>query len=98
MVDDTLSAIEAVLDEAESDLDSENSGGVLTLTSEGGRKVIFTRQAPVRQLWVATPFGGVHFDYVAKRWLRDSDQQPLAVFLSDTLSELAAEQLSFSCL
>lgn len=95
VVDDTLRAIEEVLDEAESDLDSENSGGVLTLTSEGGSKVIFTRQTPVRQLWIATPFGGVHFDYVAKRWLRDSDQQSLGGFLGDTLDELGDEQLRF---
>ncbi|MFT6915170.1 MAG: CyaY protein [Motiliproteus sp.] len=95
VVDDSLLAIEEVLDAAESDLDSENSGGVLTLTCDSGSKVIFTRQAPVRQLWIATPLGGFHFDYVAKHWLRDSDQQPLARFLSDTLVSLADEQLNF---
>lgn len=95
VVDDCLLAIEEVLDAAESELDSENSGGVLTLTCASGSKLIFTRQAPLRQLWIATPFGGFHFDYVAKGWLRDSDQQPLAHFLSDTLAKLADEQLSF---
>ncbi len=95
VVDDTLLAIEEVLDDAATDLDSENSGGVLTLTCESGSKVIFTRQAPVRQLWIATPFGGFHFDRQGKQWLRDSDRQPLAHFLSDTLAQLADEQLSF---
>ena len=49
-VDDSLLAIEEALDEAVSDLDYENSGGVLTITCETGSKVIFTRQAPVQQL------------------------------------------------
>ncbi|HEY5718618.1 MAG TPA: iron donor protein CyaY, partial [Motiliproteus sp.] len=61
-IDDLLLQIEEVLDEADSDLDYENSGGVLSVTCANGSKVIFTRQGPVRQLWVATPFGGFHFD------------------------------------
>ncbi|MEH6471501.1 MAG: iron donor protein CyaY [Halopseudomonas sp.] len=96
MVDDTLLAIEEVLDDAESDLDYETSGGVLTITCETGTKVIFTRQAPVRQLWIAVPFGGFHFDRVDAQWLRDSDQQTLEVFLAETLAQLAEEQLTFN--
>tara|TARA_R110001583_G_scaffold40781_3_gene130137 strand:- start:288 stop:611 length:324 start_codon:yes stop_codon:yes gene_type:complete len=96
VVDDALLAIEDALDEAESDLDSENSGGVLTLTCESGSKLIFTRQTPVRQLWIATPAGGFHFDYVEKQWLRDSDQLGLAQFLGNALSELTDEKLCFN--
>ncbi|WP_246481133.1 iron donor protein CyaY [Motiliproteus sediminis] len=95
-VDDTLLAIEEVLDGADSDIDYENSGGVLTVTCENGSKVIFTRQGPVRQLWVATPFGGFHFDQQGGRWVRDSDAQPLAEFLAATFSQCAGEQFDFS--
>ena len=94
-VDDSLLAIEEVLDAAESDIDFENTGGVLTITCENGSKVIFTRQAPVRQLWVAVPFGGFHFDWAGERWLRDSDQLPLSQFLSETFATLADEALCF---
>lgn len=94
-VDDSLLAIEDVLDEAESDLDFENSGGVLAITCESGAKVIFTRQAPVCQLWVAVPFGGFHFDWVDQRWLRDSDQLPLSQFLTEAFTTLADETLNF---
>ncbi|MEH6648748.1 MAG: iron donor protein CyaY [Motiliproteus sp.] len=95
-VDDSLLAIEEVLDEAESDLDFENSGGVLAITCENGAKVIFTRQAPVQQLWIAVPFGGFHFDRVDDGWLRDSDQQPLSQFLHEAFVTLAEEDLDFS--
>lgn len=95
LVDDTLLQVEEVLDEAESDLDYENSGGVLTVTCETGERVIFTRQAPVRQLWVAVPFGGFHFDHDGQQWRRDSDQQSLNQFLAETFAKLADEQLTF---
>jgi len=95
-IDDILLRIEEVLDGADSDLDYENSGGVLSVTCENGSKVIFTRQTPVRQLWVATPFGGFHFELNAEgSWQRDSDQQPLAAFLGDTFARCAGEQLPF---
>ena len=95
-VDDSLLAIEEVLDDAVSDLDFENSGGVLSITCENGAKVIFTRQAPVQQLWIAVPFGGFHFDLTEGGWQRDSDQQPLSQFLHETFVTLAEEDLDFS--
>lgn len=94
-VDDTLLAIEEVLDGADSDLDYENSGGVLTVICENGQQVIFTRQAPVRQLWLATPEGGFHFDLVDDSWQRDSDGCALNQFLTDTFLRCAGESFSF---
>ena len=96
LVDDRLLAIEEVLDEAESDIDYENSGGVLTITCENGQKVIFTRQAPVRQLWVAVPFGGFHFDLADGEWVCDADSKPLPTFLTETFEQLADESFDFS--
>lgn len=97
LVDDTLLQIEEALDEAESDLDYENSGGVLTVICEdSGDRVIFTRQAPVRQLWLAVPFGGFHFDHDGQQWLCDADQKPLSQFLSDTFVKLVDEELEFA--
>ncbi|WP_421867450.1 iron donor protein CyaY [Motiliproteus sp.] len=99
LVDDRLLAIEEVLDEAETDIDYENSGGVLTVTCENGQKVIFTRQAPVRQLWIAVPFGGFHFDHAEDAdggWVCDADAKPLAQFLTETFEKLAEETFDFS--
>jgi len=97
LVDDTLMRIEDVLDEAESDLDVQTSGGVLTLRCENGSQIILTRQVPVHQLWVAAVSGGFHFDYDAEGecWVRDSDGQPLGPFLSELLAAQAGESLVF---
>ena len=97
LVDDTLLAIDEALDEATTDIDSVNVGGVLKVQCESGAQVIFTRQAPVSQLWVATPNGGFHFDYDEAKasWNRDSDGKPLVSFLLETFATHAGENFSF---
>ncbi len=96
-VDETLEAIEEVLDDAESDLDYVTSGGVLTVICENRSQIIFTRQGPVKQLWVATKSGGYHFDFDAAQdtWVRDSDQSPISPFLQQAFQEQAGETFSF---
>lgn len=98
-VDETLALIEEQLDDAETDIDFLNNGGVLTIICENRSQIILTRQTPVHQLWVATRSGGYHFDLQSEApyWLRDSDQQPLATFLNQAFAEQAGEQLTFNC-
>lgn len=97
-VDETLTLVEETLDDAETDLDYLISGGVLTIKCENGSQLIFTRQTPVKQLWLATRSGGFHFDYDAAsgQWLRDSDQAPLKAVFEAAFQEQAGEQLSFA--
>lgn len=96
-VDATLEAIEEMLDEAETDLDFMTSGGVLTVICENQTQIIFTRQAPVKQLWIATRSGGFHFDYdeAQDTWVLDSDQTPISVFLNQAFAEQAGENFAF---
>ena len=60
-VDDTFEALETALDEVEDDIDYETSGGVLTVRFENGTSLVFSRQPPTRQLWLAARSGGFHF-------------------------------------
>ncbi|SEQ92167.1 CyaY protein [Amphritea atlantica] len=94
-VDNTLEQIEEVLDEAETDLDVINNGGVLTVICENKSQVILTRQTPVKQLWLAARSGGFHFDFDGKTWVRDSDGAPLNGVLQEILSEQAGEPFNF---
>ncbi|RTE67360.1 iron donor protein CyaY [Amphritea opalescens] len=94
-VDDTLEQIEEVLDTAETDIDFMNNGGVLTVVCENKTQVIFTRQTPVKQLWLAAKSGGFHFDFNGETWARDSDGALLKDVLTAILSEQAGEQFSF---
>lgn len=94
-VDATLERIEEILDDAESDLDYESQGGMMTVKCENGSQIIFTRQPPVKQLWVATRNGGFHFDHDGKQWLRDTDGASLTEVLTAAFAEQAGESFDF---
>ena len=53
LVDTLQQTIEDAFDDTDLDVDLENSGGVLTVRFENGSQLIFSRQAPLRQLWLA---------------------------------------------
>ncbi len=94
-VDATLERIEEILDDAETDLDCESNGGMMTVKCENGSQIIFTRQPPVKQLWVATRNGGFHFDHDGEQWLRDTDGATLAEVLAGAFAEQAGESFDF---
>ena len=85
-VDQTFRAIEDAVEAANADIDFDQQAGVLTLLFDDGRKLIFSRQAPVKQLWLAAPTGGFHFNWVDGHWqLADS-----ATTLTQKVNELAS--------
>jgi CyaY protein len=63
LIDQTFGALDMALDEVDADLDCETSGGVLTVVFENGTRLVFSRQPPTRQLWLAARSGGFHFAY-----------------------------------
>ena len=62
-VEQTLERLEYALDEVEDDIDYETSGGVLTVSFTNGTSMVFSRQPPTRQLWLAARSGGYHFEF-----------------------------------
>jgi CyaY protein len=63
LIDSTFEALEQALDAVDADLDYETSGGVLTVTFDNDTRLVFSRQPPTRQLWLAARAGGFHFAY-----------------------------------
>ena len=63
LVDETFESLEMALDQVEGDIDYESSGGVLTVEFENGTTMVFSRQPPTCQLWLAARSGGFHFEY-----------------------------------
>lgn len=63
LIDTTFAALEHALDAIDADLDYETSGGVLTVEFDNDTKLVFSRQPPTRQLWLAARSGGFHFAY-----------------------------------
>ncbi len=89
LVDQTLEAIELALDEVDSDLDYEIGGGVLTVSFDNGSSLVFSRQPPTRQLWLAARAGGFHYEYdtVAGDWRNTRDGQLFRPFVVEQMKE-----------
>jgi CyaY protein len=97
LVDATQEKLEDIFDESGLDVDLENSAGVLTVKFENGAQLIFSRQEPLRQLWLAARSGGFHFDYdeEEKRWSCDSSDELLSEMLARFVKEQAGIDLEF---
>jgi CyaY protein len=97
LVDATQQNLEDVFDESGLDLDIENSAGVLTVKFENGTQLIFSRQEPLRQLWLAARSGGFHFDYdeEEQRWSCDTSDELLSEMLKRFTLEQAGVELDF---
>lgn len=97
LVDATQQALEDLFDESDLDLDLENSAGVLTVKFDNGSQLIFSRQEPLRQLWLAARSGGFHFDYdqESKKWMCDTTDELLGEMLVRIVFEQSGEKLDF---
>ncbi|WP_019411826.1 iron donor protein CyaY [Pseudomonas psychrophila] len=97
LVDATQQQLEDVFDESGLDVDLENSAGVLTVTFEGEAQLIFSRQEPVRQLWLAAKSGGFHFDYdeESSRWVHDNTDELLSEMVQRLTLEHTGAELDF---
>ncbi len=71
------------------DLDYESSGSVLTLEFENRTTMVFSRQPPSCQLWLAARSGGFHFEYDEETadWRGTRDGQLLHPFVAATMRE-----------
>ncbi|MEM9102889.1 MAG: iron donor protein CyaY [Pseudomonadota bacterium] len=81
-VERTLLQIEEMAENAEPDIDFDLQGEILTLTFPQNKKIIINKNWGAKQLWVATPTGGYHFDPKEQiQWVKDDTGQPLIPFL-----------------
>ena len=83
LIERTFTALEEGLDQVDADLDYELSGGVLTVVFDNHTKLVFSRQPPTRQLWLAARSGGFHFAYddAAGDWRGTRDGQLFRPFV-----------------
>lgn len=95
-VDGVFAAIEAALDGAEPDIDSELSGGILTLEFGNHSKVIVNRQTFNREIWVAAKSGGFHFRFDGTSWCDTRSGEQLALLLSRVISEQCGTVMSIT--
>ena len=99
IADQTIEDIQDAIDDSGADIDYEEVGGVLTLEFENGTKIIFSKQPPALQLWMAARSGGFHFDYDSEKqqWICDSgDNEELYSMLNRLATEQGGETVELS--
>ncbi len=70
------------------DVDCTRSGNVLTIELENGAQVVVNIQTPMREIWLASHFGGYHFARHNGSWLETHGGSEL-----ETAAESAVSQL-----
>jgi frataxin len=93
LADETLKYLLASIEAALGDhLDIDLQSGILTIVLDAGGTYVVNRQAPNRQIWLASPLSGAwHFDYVegpghASRWIATRGGTSLALLLAGELA------------
>jgi CyaY protein len=64
------------------DIDLELGDGILKITLVDDSKLIVSRQAPVKQLWLAARHGGFHFNYVNDQWVDSKSGEEILTMMS----------------
>ncbi|MEQ1516691.1 MAG: iron donor protein CyaY [Usitatibacteraceae bacterium] len=95
-VDGVFAGIEASIDDGECDVDSEISGGILTLEFQNRSKVIVNRQTFNREIWVAAKSGGFHFRFDGKAWRDTRSDERLEDLLARVISEQSGNVMSIT--
>ena len=87
LAEQTLSRIEAALEETGVDADVElKPGGVIEIEYADGSKMIINRHAAAREIWVAARSGGFHFRWDAGAWRDTREGTELFAALSKLVS------------
>ena len=95
-VEAVFAVIESALDADGSDIDSEITAGILTLTFENGSKVIVNRQVFNREIWVAAKSGGFHFRFDGAAWHDTRSDERLESLLARVIFEQSGIVMSIT--
>ena len=95
-VEAVFAGIETAIDVAGSDIDSEISGGILTLEFDNDSKVIVNRQTFNREIWVAAKSGGFHFRFDGAAWRDTRSGEQLEILLVRVIAEQSGIVMSIT--
>lgn len=92
--EDVLLAVEEAIEDCGHDIDYEGVGGLLTLTFKNSTKIIINKQAPLKEIWVATKFNGHHFHFDNEQWMDKRGGGEFWQFISQAVSVQAEAEIT----
>ncbi len=94
-LEELFQQLEEAFDEQDSDVDAENSGGVLTIEFENDSTMVLSRQIATHQLWLAARSGGYHFEFVDNQWQCTRTARPFYRALAEECMLQAGVNIAF---
>ncbi len=67
------------------------NGHVLAIELDDGRQVIVNIQAPMQEIWFASPFGGHHFRLSGQAWCDTRTEATLESVIAEALTRMGVE-------
>ena len=83
-------------DTTDADVDSQRSGGMITLTFPNRTQIIINQQKPLQEMWMATRSGGYHYCFDGQHWQDTKGAGEFFAQLSADASTQAGMALQFS--
>lgn len=83
-------------DEGAADVDSQRTGGMVTLTFPNRSQIIINLQKPLHEVWMAARAGGFHYRHDGAAWVDTKGQGEFFANLSRYASEQSGRALTFS--
>mgnify|MGYP002515681519 FL=1 len=88
--------IEAATESLSADIETEQSGNVLTLESETGEQAVLNIHAPTSEVWLASRAGGFRFAYDGVKWVASNGHLDIQTALEQALSYICNEPVLFN--
>ena len=83
-------------DSTDADIDSQRSGGMVTMTFTNRSQIVVNLQKPLQEVWLAARSGGYHFRFDGQQWQDTKGQGEFWQRLSIDASEQSGLALAFS--
>ena len=83
-------------DSTDADVDSQRSGGMITLTFPNRTQIIINQQKPLHEIWMAAKSGGYHYKFDGAQWMDTKGSGEFFAHLSRDASAQSGLALQFS--
>jgi CyaY protein len=92
-VEATLARIELAIEAAGLPAECSQTASILTIEFDDGGKIIVNAQTPMRQLWLASRGGAMHFAHDGAQWKDTRTGTEFSAALSQAVSAMLGREI-----
>lgn len=89
-------ACDRINDETDADLDSQRTGGMVTITFSNRSQIVINLQKPLHEVWMAAQSGGYHYRFDSEHWMDTKGAGEFFAALSHNASVQSGLELRFT--